>query len=92
MNILYLLPIIILIAGAIIIGLIGRFVKKETAGINLLYAIIANVSFLAVLGLIISFYGRIMAGIDPADLYLQITGTTYNEGVYTIFRIDQLTW
>ncbi|MCK5183917.1 MAG: hypothetical protein KAQ95_06410, partial [Candidatus Heimdallarchaeota archaeon] len=92
MNILYLLPIIILIAGAIIIGLIGRFVKKETAGMNLLYAIIANVSFLAVLGLIISFYGRIMAGIPVEDLYLQITGTTYSEGIYTIFRIDQLTW
>ncbi len=91
MNILYLLPIIILIAGALIIGLLGRFVRKETASWNLIYAIIANLSFLAVLGLIISFYGRIMAGIDPADLYLQITGT-YDEGIYTVFRIDQLTW
>lgn len=93
MNILYLLPIIILIAGAIIIGLIGRFAKKETAGMNLLYAIIANVSFLAVLGIIISFYGRIASGIiQPEDLYLQITGTNFTDGIYTVFRIDELTW
>ncbi|NHJ32769.1 MAG: hypothetical protein FK732_07895 [Asgard group archaeon] len=91
MNILYLLPIIILIAGALIIGLFGRFVRKETVGWNLVYAIIANVSFLAVLGIIISFYGRIVAGIPTEDLYLQITGT-YADGIYTIFRIDELTW
>ena len=69
MNILYLLPIIILVAGALLIGILGRFARKETVGWNLVYAIIANIAFLAVLGLIISFYGRIMApgGIPEAD-------------------------
>ncbi|MGC9779362.1 MAG: hypothetical protein HZR80_08995 [Candidatus Heimdallarchaeota archaeon] len=91
MNIIWLLPIIILIAGAVLIALLGRFARKETVGWNLAYAVIANVCLLVVLGLIIFFYSSV-GSIPAEDLYLKLGDKSYVAGVYTIFRLDSLTW
>ncbi|MHA1124514.1 MAG: complex I subunit 5 family protein [Candidatus Heimdallarchaeota archaeon] len=68
MNIFYILPLIILFGAAAIIAILGRFVRKETQVWNLVYAIIANLALLAVLGIVISFYNNAAAGIDVTEL------------------------
>jgi len=93
MNVFWILPIIILLAGAAIIAIIGRFVRKESPTWNLIYASIANASLLAVLGIVISFYNSVSQGLIPAgDLYLTLPGKDYVEPITTIFRLDNLTW
>ena len=74
------------IAGAFIIGILGRIARKETAGWNLIYAVIANICLLAVLGVVIFFYNRI-DGIVASDLMWNI-----GPDVGATFKMDYLTW
>ncbi|MCF2143178.1 MAG: hypothetical protein K9W42_05710 [Candidatus Heimdallarchaeota archaeon] len=90
MNVFWLLPIIIAVAGALLIGLLGRFARRESQGWNLTYAIIANICFLAMLGLIIAFGNALP--VKSEDLILVLGTKTYEKGIYTIFRLNQLTW
>jgi len=90
MQIFWLLPIIIPFAGAMLLAIIGRFARKETEGWNLTFAIIANVVLLATLGIIIAIANSLP--VDTADLTLVFGGKTYEASIYTVFRLDSLTW
>jgi len=90
MNVFWILPIIIAVAGAMLIGLLGRFARRESQGWNITYAIIANLCFLAMLGLIIAFGNSLPVSSD--ELTLVLGSKTYESGIYTIFRLNQLTW
>ncbi|MEA2070784.1 MAG: complex I subunit 5 family protein [Asgard group archaeon] len=86
MNIYYILPIIIPIAGALVIAILGRFAKKQTLGWMLGYASIAILCLLTSLGLIISFYPQI-GSIDPSELNWKIGGL-----IGSTFKMDTITW
>lgn len=86
LNVLWILPILIPIAGAVIIAILGRIAKEEQMGWDLTYAVITIICLLGVLGLLIGIYNRI--GSIPADeLY-------WNVGpiVGSTFKLDALTW
>ncbi|NHJ48817.1 MAG: NADH dehydrogenase [Asgard group archaeon] len=91
LNVFYILPIIILIAGAIIIAILGRIARKETTGWNMAYAIIANLSFIAVLGIIIALSTHVPVT-DASQLTLVLGSKAYEAGVYTVFKLDEVTW
>jgi multicomponent Na+:H+ antiporter subunit D len=91
MNIYYLLPIIITLGAAAIIAILGRFVRKPSQVWNLVYAIIANVALLAVLGIIISFYNNASAGITASELVWNPLSkiTTFT---FASFNLGMLQW
>ena len=85
MNILWILPILIPLIGAVIIAILGRFVKEEKMGWNLAYSVIAILSLLGVLGVLIGFYNLI--GSIPDDELLLIESPL----VASTFKLDALT-
>ena len=86
MNVFWILPILIPIAGAAIIAILGRFARKETAGWNLAYAMITNICLLAILGIIIAFFPSV-GTIADSDLYWKFGGS-----VGATFQLDHLQW
>jgi proton-translocating NADH-quinone oxidoreductase chain N len=86
MNILWILPIIILLIGAVIIAILGRFAKEETFAWQLTYGIISIVSFLAALGVLIFTYGSV-GSIPESELYWK-----FGANIGTVFKLDALTW
>jgi len=86
MNVLYILPMLIPIAGAAIIGILGKIARKETALWNLVYAVVANICLLAVLGVVIFYYNS-LDGIAASDLMWNI-----GPDVGATFKLDHLTW
>ena len=90
MNIFYILPIIIPLAGAAIIAILGRFVRKESHIWNLVYAIIANLSLLAVLGIVISFYNNV-GSIAPEQLMWNPSSKTLLSA-FAVFNMGWLQW
>ncbi|HUT80209.1 MAG TPA: proton-conducting transporter membrane subunit [Candidatus Bathyarchaeia archaeon] len=90
MNVFWILPLIILFGGAIIIALLGRFTRKVTPGWNMTFAIIANLCLLAALGLIIAFANGLP--VNSTELTLVLPGRTLENSLYTVFRLDNLTW
>jgi proton-translocating NADH-quinone oxidoreductase chain N len=91
MEFFWILPILIPIAGAALIAILGRFAKKESTGWNLAFAIIANLCLIAVLGIIISF-ANFTFPIADDKLTLVLGNKAYEAGVYTIFKMDNLRW
>lgn len=87
MNVFWILPIIILVAGAALIAVLGKIAQKETTTWNLIYAIIANVCILAVLGLIIAFNPSVQSGIPADELAWNVGGP-----IGSTFKLDGLTW
>jgi proton-translocating NADH-quinone oxidoreductase chain N len=90
MNVFFILPIIILFGGAAIIAILGRIAKKETAGWNVAFAIIANLCFIAALGIIIAFTTSLP--VDDSQLTLVLGSKLYEKGIYTVFKLNNLTW
>jgi len=86
MNVFWILPILIPLVGAGLIGILGKIAKKESASWNLAYAVIANVCLLAVLGIIIAFYNSI-GFIAAGELSWNI-----GPDVGATFKMDHLTW
>ena len=86
MNVFWILPIIIPLAGAALIGILGKIAKKESASWNLVYAVIANICLLAVLGILITFYNSLGSILS--------TELSWNIGpdVGATFKMDHLTW
>ncbi|HUU79468.1 MAG TPA: complex I subunit 5 family protein [candidate division Zixibacteria bacterium] len=86
MNVFVILPILLPIAGAAIIAILGRIARKESEGWNLTYAIIANVFFLGMLGVVIGLYSSV--GTIPDDqLFFRIGGD-----IGAVFKLGPLQW
>ncbi|MHA1289549.1 MAG: complex I subunit 5 family protein, partial [Candidatus Thorarchaeota archaeon] len=91
MNIYYILPILIILGAAAIIAILGRFVRKESQVWNLVYAIIANAALLAVLGIVISFYNNVAAGISASDLVWDPLAKA-DSFTFASFNLGMLQW
>ena len=85
MNVFWILPLIILFGGGAIIAILGRIAQKETPVWNLVYAIVANISFLITLGIIIFYRGSFP--VPVAELSWNIGGP-----IGSTFKLDELTW